>query len=215
MRLPGSAVYPRFRPLRSSRRPEGYAVTPAPGGRDLHPQGKLSSKGHTYLAVYPEASASFRPTGRTSLYAVWITPSPCARRRSGSTRAGVPSTRRRSVAPPRRRSYRLTTWAMQIGRHGRNRGRPPVPVYTGSRRVARMARMENTKPSVPNNSGRCAAQRRTRSISRRIRGRSRCSLTSPPSYTRVVTLMASALDTMPPCVLRRSSSACTCPKSRG
>src|SRR5919109_2174183 len=35
MRLPGSAVYPRFRPLRTSRRPGGYAVTPAPGGRDL------------------------------------------------------------------------------------------------------------------------------------------------------------------------------------
>ena len=37
VRLPGSAVYPRFRPLRTSRRPGGYAVTPAPGGRDLHP----------------------------------------------------------------------------------------------------------------------------------------------------------------------------------
>ena len=32
VRLPGSAVYPRFRPLRASRRPGGYAVTPAPGG---------------------------------------------------------------------------------------------------------------------------------------------------------------------------------------
>ena len=32
VRLPGSAVYPRFRPLRTSRRPGGYAVTPAPGG---------------------------------------------------------------------------------------------------------------------------------------------------------------------------------------
>jgi hypothetical protein len=32
LRLPGSAVYPRFRPLRTSRRPGGYAVTPAPGG---------------------------------------------------------------------------------------------------------------------------------------------------------------------------------------
>ena len=32
VRLPGSAVYPRSRPLRTSRRPGGYAVTPAPGG---------------------------------------------------------------------------------------------------------------------------------------------------------------------------------------
>lgn len=44
VRLPGSAVYPRFRPLRTSRRPGGYAGTPAPGGRDLHPHGTLSYK---------------------------------------------------------------------------------------------------------------------------------------------------------------------------
>ena len=69
-RLPGSVVYPRFRPLRTSRRPGGYAVTPAPGGRDLHPHGKLSYKVNNYLAVYPEAEASFRPTGRTSTNAV-------------------------------------------------------------------------------------------------------------------------------------------------
>jgi hypothetical protein len=42
VRLPGSAVYPRFRPLRASHRPGGYAVTPAPGGRGLHPHGELS-----------------------------------------------------------------------------------------------------------------------------------------------------------------------------
>jgi hypothetical protein len=39
LRLPGSAVYPRFRPLRTSRRPGGYAVTPALGGRGLHSHG--------------------------------------------------------------------------------------------------------------------------------------------------------------------------------
>jgi hypothetical protein len=104
VRLPGSAVYPRFRPLRTSRRPGGYAVTPAPGGRDLHPYGKLSYKGNLHLAVYPEAVASFRPTGRTSINAVLLTPSPCDRRRSVSTRAGVPSTMRRSVSTTRRRS---------------------------------------------------------------------------------------------------------------
>ena len=38
-RLLGSAVYPRFRPLRTSRRSGGYAVTPAPGGRGFHPHG--------------------------------------------------------------------------------------------------------------------------------------------------------------------------------
>jgi hypothetical protein len=65
LRLPGSAVYPRFRPLRTSRRPGGYAVTPAPGGRDLHPHGELSYKVSNHLVVCPEARASFRPTGRT------------------------------------------------------------------------------------------------------------------------------------------------------
>jgi hypothetical protein len=35
VRLPGAAVYPRCKPLRTSRRPGGDAVTPAPGGRDL------------------------------------------------------------------------------------------------------------------------------------------------------------------------------------
>ena len=102
LRLPGSAVYPRCRPLRTSRRPGGYAVTPAPGGRDLHPHGKLSYKVHHHLAVCPEAEASFRPTGRTSMYAVLITPSPCERRLSVSTRAGVPSTMRRSTSTTRR-----------------------------------------------------------------------------------------------------------------
>src|ERR671936_2491764 len=75
-RLPGSAVYPRFRPLRTSRRPGGYAVTPAPGGRDLHPHGKLSYTAFG-CAVCPRTSVLFRPTGRTSIYAVLITPLPC------------------------------------------------------------------------------------------------------------------------------------------
>jgi hypothetical protein len=39
LRLPGSAFYPRFRPLRTSRGSGGYACTPAPGGRGLHPHG--------------------------------------------------------------------------------------------------------------------------------------------------------------------------------
>ena len=42
LRLPGAAVYPRFRPLRTSHGPGGYAVTPALGGRDLHPHDELS-----------------------------------------------------------------------------------------------------------------------------------------------------------------------------
>ena len=58
LRLPGSAVSPRFRPLRTSRRPGGYAVTPAPGGRDLHPHGELSYEVRIHLAVCPEVHSS-------------------------------------------------------------------------------------------------------------------------------------------------------------
>ena len=109
VRLPGSAVYPRFRPLRTSRRPGGYAVTPAPGGRGLHPHEKLSYKVNHYLAVYPEASASFRPTGRTSTNAVLIcqphTASTCW------TAASVPNTTRCVTFTRRRRRTVLITCA--------------------------------------------------------------------------------------------------------
>src|SRR5215831_6052405 len=64
VRLPGSAVYPRFRPLRTSRRPGGYAVTPAPGGRGLHPHGELSYKALGF-AICPRTDVLFRSTGRT------------------------------------------------------------------------------------------------------------------------------------------------------
>ena len=66
VRLPGSAVSPRFRPLRTSRGSGGYAVTPAPGGRDLHPHGELSYKAYGF-AVCPRTSVLFRPTGRTEM----------------------------------------------------------------------------------------------------------------------------------------------------
>src|SRR5437764_2143887 len=174
---------------------------------------------HAHPLVQCQGLACQRPAPNValsrSMYAVLLTPSPCERRLSVSTRAGVPSTRRRSVSTTRRRSSRLTTWALRTLRQGRSRGRPPVPVRMGSRQVARIARMDVRNPSVQHNSGRGAAQRRTRSISRRIRGRSRCSLTSPPSHRRVCTIRAMAIQTIPPCFWTRSSSACTCPRSRG
>ena len=104
-RLPGSAVYPRFRPLRTSRGSGGYAVTPAPGGRDLHPYGKLSYKVNLHLAVYPEAVASFRPTGRTSTSAVlsgWLPSTAVILLRA-------PKTRRRRTSTTRPCSRRLST----------------------------------------------------------------------------------------------------------
>src|SRR5262249_27099078 len=73
----------------------------------------------------------------------------------------------------------------------------------------------DTTPSVQSNRGCWAAQRRPRSISRRIRGRARGALPSPPSPSRGRTLRALALQTRPPCCLPRSSSAWPWPRSRG
>jgi hypothetical protein len=56
--------FPRFRPLRTSRGSGGYAGTPAPGGRDLHPHGKLSYKALSF-AIFPRTSVLFRSTDRT------------------------------------------------------------------------------------------------------------------------------------------------------
>jgi hypothetical protein len=65
-RLPGSAVYPRFRPLRTSRKSGGYAFTLAPRGRDLHPHEEPSYKALSF-AIFPRTEVLFRSTGRTYL----------------------------------------------------------------------------------------------------------------------------------------------------
>src|SRR5215510_4941190 len=109
LRLPGSAVEPRFRPLRTSREPGGYAVTPAPGGRELHPHEELSYEVHKHLAICPEARASFRPTGRTSTKAVLMCQPQAAKMRSTASR--VPNTTRWRTWTRRRQRTVLTTWA--------------------------------------------------------------------------------------------------------
>jgi hypothetical protein len=69
-----------------------------------------------------------------SMYAVLLTPSPCDRRRSVSTRAGVPSTMRRSVATTRRdlrdqdMPPRTQPWPPTCARvHGITKGLPNGP----------------------------------------------------------------------------------------
>src|SRR6266852_8628216 len=125
-RLPGSAVYPRFRPLRTSRGSGGYAVTLAPRGRDLHPYGTLSYKVHKPLAVYPEANASFRPTDRTSTKAVLM----CQPRgaRGCLTASREPNTTRCVTSTKRRRRTVLTTCAESSGGRGLQRGFGAGPV---------------------------------------------------------------------------------------
>ena len=108
LRLPGSAVYPRCRPLRTSRRPGGYAVTPAPGGRDLHPHGELSYTAFN-CAVCPRILVLFQPTGRTSMKAVLIC-QPCAAS-TCSIAASVPKTTRWRTRTKRRRRTVLITCA--------------------------------------------------------------------------------------------------------
>jgi hypothetical protein len=71
------------------------------------------------------------------------------------------------------------------------------------------------QPISTEQQGRGKAQARTRSISRRSSAMSRCSLISPASHKRVLTIMASAIHTTPPCFLTRISSACTWPRARG
>src|SRR5262249_33642577 len=108
VRLPESAVYPRFRPLRTSRRPGGYVVTPAPGGRDLHPHGELSYTAFG-CAVCPRTSVLFRPMGRTSMKAVLI----CQPHAASTcwTAASVPNTTRYCTRTRRRRRTVFTTCA--------------------------------------------------------------------------------------------------------
>jgi len=67
LRLPDAAVYPRFSPLRTSRKTGGYAFTSVPEGQGLHLHGDEVTrlKVNLNLAVCPDAGASFRPTGRT------------------------------------------------------------------------------------------------------------------------------------------------------
>src|SRR5262249_56216002 len=89
----GSAVSPRFSPLRTSRWAGGYAVTPAPGGRGLHPHGKLSYEVHPYLAVFLGTRVPFRPTGRTSIPAE-LSASECVRTGRTDLAGGLRSTHR-------------------------------------------------------------------------------------------------------------------------
>ena len=62
LRLPDTAVYPRFSLLRTSRKAGGYACTSAPEGWGLHPHedgvARLCS-----LAACLEVCTSFQPTG--------------------------------------------------------------------------------------------------------------------------------------------------------
>jgi hypothetical protein len=161
------------------------------------------------------ASRSRQVALSRSMSAVAMTPSPCERRLSVSTRAGVPATLRRSTAATRRGSERFTTCASRRCRHGRHRGRPWAPVRSGARNVSRSARIEAHHPSVQHKRGRCRAPPRPRAMRRRMSGRSRRGLTAPARHKRVLTSSAKAIHTRPPWVLTRIASAGTCPRSRG
>ena len=61
LRLPDTAVYPRFSPLRTSRETGGYACTSAPEGRGLHQHADGVTR-PCGLAACLEVLTSFQPT---------------------------------------------------------------------------------------------------------------------------------------------------------
>ena len=151
-----------------------------------------------------------------SMYAVLITPSPCARRLSVSTRAGVPATMRRSTS---------TTTPLGIALHDLGHAevapgaQPRAPMCTRTHRIAKRLTNRPDIGAQPIGTEQQGAVRRTAAHALHEPSNQRhvtaCSLTSPASHKRVRTIMASAIHTMPPWVLTRISSACTCPRSRG
>jgi hypothetical protein len=64
VRLPDTAVSPRFNPVRTSRWAGGDAFTPASGGQDLHLHKDRVTRPFR-LAACPEVYTSFQPTDRT------------------------------------------------------------------------------------------------------------------------------------------------------
>src|SRR5919198_3200786 len=74
LRLPDTAVYPRFSPLRTSRETGGYACTSAPEGWGLHPHEDGVTRPYG-LAACPEVLTSFQPTGHRSYFVarkIWL-----------------------------------------------------------------------------------------------------------------------------------------------
>jgi hypothetical protein len=69
LRLPDTAVYPRFSPLRTSRGTGGYACTSAPEGWGLHPHEDGVTRLYG-LAACLEVLTSFQPTGHRSDFVV-------------------------------------------------------------------------------------------------------------------------------------------------
>ena len=181
-----------------------------------------ADQGHPVLSVSvrrpgpPSTGQRYRPLAERgvdrSMSAVLITPLPSARRLSVSTRAGVPprcGAGRRPRAVGRSASRPVLRRRCARGATADVPGLPSTPAHERSQDRSYIG----AQAVGTNKSGRCAAQRRTRAMSRRIRGMSRCALTSPASHKRVRTIIARAIHTMPPCVLTRISSACTCPGS--
>src|SRR5215831_6751187 len=69
LRLPDTAVYPRFSLLRTSREAGGYACTSAPEGWGLHPHEDRVTR-LCSLAACLEVRTSFQPTGHRSDFVV-------------------------------------------------------------------------------------------------------------------------------------------------
>src|SRR5262245_47581250 len=71
LRITGSDVSPPRKPLTTSRRPGGDAVTSAPEGRDLHPHEELSYKAVGF-AIYPRTASSFDQRVTLGVVSRWV-----------------------------------------------------------------------------------------------------------------------------------------------
>jgi hypothetical protein len=71
LRLPDTAVYPRFSLLRTSREARGYACTSAPEGWGLHPHEDGVTR-LCNLAACLEVRTSFQPTGHRPDLVNWL-----------------------------------------------------------------------------------------------------------------------------------------------
>ena len=101
---------------------------------------------------------------------------------------GSPPPRRRSVGDDATTRVAFDPW----GAPHVAPGPPTLAGVPGSTKVSRIARMSVHHPSGQTHSGRCAAPRCPRSISRSrcARGMSRGALPAPPSHTRGLTILA-------------------------
>ncbi len=115
----------------------------------------------------------------------------------------------------RRLAYRLPAWASSTPAGNTKRGQPALPVGAASRRTSCAWEPWPARPSTHSRTAWVGPPARPRASSVRIRGRSRRTLTTPPSHSRLVTVSAIATRSTPPTIRTRNSSPAPAPTPPG